>query len=198
MKLNKKSQANTWIYFVTGLFIIAIAIIQQPTLRSQFGIGNHLLWQSLVTKVTQNHPTIVQEIWMFRDFYSRGTLHLQKQQEITIPHEISSVIRLPETLTPYLFFESPKIKSIEGSLNNAEAILFSQEVVNQPNWELLAQSDSVIILESQTNNTALIIGIFDLETAQTANGYLYFDLQKKSFKESMNNKRWLVISLVSL
>ncbi len=198
MKTAKKSQANTFTYLVVAFIIILIACLKQPTLRSTLGIGNNRMWQELVDQINSDNQNVVQELWKFRDFYSRGTIYLQKNQELVIPDELSSALTFPNSFKPYLVYEAPKIRSVEGSISATDAVFFSKELLDTLGWELLTQTSNVQVIKAKNTNVALVIAVFDLETASTANGYLYFDMREKKFRESVIDKKWLVVSLVTL
>ncbi|GIK83891.1 MAG: hypothetical protein BroJett025_05130 [Patescibacteria group bacterium] len=198
MNILKKSHANSTVYFVVGLLILVIAFIQQPTLRSWLGIGNTKMWNDLVQTVNSGSQSVAQDVWMFREFYSRGRIYLQKQQQFPIPEELSSTVSLPESFSPYLLFRSPKLVSIEGSFIQTDSLFFSEKYLKSLGWEMVAQSSSTQIVTSKDKTVALIISVFDIQEASTANGYLYFDLRDNTFAQAMNQKKWLTISLVSL
>lgn len=195
----KKSLPNIAVYLLATVLIIVIAIIKQPTLRSYFAIGNTEMWQKLITKVNESSPTIAQELWQFRDFYSRGTLHLAKNETIVVPRKILNTVALPDTFAPYLLFNSPRTLSVEGSIiEDTEITSLTKKISQDSSWNSIAQSNSVQIFESIDQKNALIIAVFDPQTASTANGYLYFDLRDEQFQKELSGKKWLSISLITL
>jgi len=198
MKINKKSCENIWAYLLVGLIIIVLSGLRQPTLRAWLQINNDTMWQTLVEQVNENNLTLGQDLWQFREFYSRGSIYLQKYQTLDVPEELSSIVSFPSSFQPYLLFKSPKIISIEGYAILVDSFFFSQTALSASQWELLLQTNTVQILTNKYTKIALIMAVFDPEVASTANGYLYFDMREELFRTSMQEKKWLVVSLVKL
>jgi len=65
-------------------------------------------------------------------------------------------------------------------------------------YQLTMQTATTQVITNQAKTDAVIIAVFDLEESGLANGYLHFDLRDELFKESLSNKKWLVVSLVKL
>jgi len=198
MKINKKSQVNILTYVLVCLIILAIAVIRQPTLRAWTKINNKQMWQELLVNINLNDETLPQDLWQFREFYSRGQIYLQKNQEISIPPSILAVVKLPDSFNPYLLFTSPMLLSIEGDISENDQVFLSPQSINELGYQLTMQTATTQVITNQAKTDAVIIAVFDLEESGLANGYLHFDLRDELFKESLSNKKWLVVSLVKL
>lgn len=199
MNLLKKSQAKTWTFLFIGLLITVVAIFRHPSIKPMLSYDSQQTWQKLIRVLESDSKLEAQDLWKFREFYSRGTIYLSKYQDIGIPSDISSNFEVPGSFVQHLSFNSSKVQSIEGSLDASEAknVFFAKEDIREDDWEIVIQTDSVQVIE-QHKNKAVIIGLFDMETAGQANGYLHFDLRDDDFKKAHENKKWLVISYVKL
>lgn len=198
MKIIKKSHVNILTYGLVCLIILVIAFIRQPSLRARLKINNNKMWQELLSNINLDNKTLPQDFWKFRDFYSRGEIYLQKNQEINIPESISSIVKVPESFDLYLLFVSPMLLSIEGNISENDQVFLSQQSINKLGYKLITQTATTQVISNQLMTNAVIISVFDLDEYGLANGYLHFDLRNDLFRESLNNKKWLVISLVAL
>jgi hypothetical protein len=196
MNLFKKSQAKTQVLLFTGLIIVVVAILRHPSIKTMLSSDSKQSWQKLIQVLESDNGLEAQNIWQFREFYSRGTIYLSKYQVLEVPSNISSNFEVPTSFVQHMSFNSNKIQSIEGSIDKAENVFFNKEDLWQ-DWKITTQTDSVQIIE-QNKDKALIIGLFDMETAGQANGYLHFDLRDDNFKKAHENKKWLVVSYVKL
>lgn len=198
MKINKKSHVNILTYAFVGLIILTVAFIRQPTLHSILKFNNSKMWQDLLVNISLDNKTLPQDLWKFREFYFRGEIYLQKNQEIIVPQSISSIVRLPASFNSYLLFVSPMLLSIEGNISTKDQVFLSQRSIDELGYTLTMQTETTQVITNELMKNAIVISIFDFETYGLANGYLHFDLRDKLFKESLNDKKWLVVSLVDL
>jgi hypothetical protein len=199
----KKSQAKYLVFFLTGFLIFILGILLHPTTRSLFPHYRTNLYNELIMDISspRSEVSMVQDFWKFREFYSRGEITLAKHSEVTIPEQISSVMTVTEGFTPYLDFHSDKIVSVEGTLSNQDTILVPLEDLSTDKWEgwkLRADSSQYRVLENETEQKALIITRFELETASKANGFLHFELRDEEFVQEHASDVWVTISLVDL
>ena len=198
MNIFKKSQANVWLLCSVAIFITIIAVIRHPSIRPMLSYTSQQTWQDLIKTLENQSSTEAQDLWEFREFYSRGTVTLARYQTLQTPTEFPDVLKLPTSFMHHTAFSSSKIQSIEGSIESSEDVFFSKEDLRELPWQILLQTESVQIIGNTTETQALIIGVFDMETASTANGYLYFDWLNDDFKTQHENKKWLVVSLVTI
>lgn len=197
MKSPQKSHANSWPFYLVGFIIIIVAFFKHPSIRSSFELGNSQMWGNLLIQTNDENQNFTQDFWKFREFYSKGTIYLQKYQDLLIPNDIIDVYALPNSFEKYLLFKSNNVVSIEGFVDpKSEVFVYEDNYLNR--WEVIKQTKTTQILKSKSQNVALVISKHNLDQASIANGYLHFDLRDKAFWSENQNKKWLVVCLVTL
>ena len=200
MKLFKKSHAKVITFIIALLVIVIVAFLRHPSLKSFiFSSYNHQQsWKNLHETLSSNKISEAQNLWQFREFYSRGTIYLAKYQNLTVPTDISSNFQLPTSFIPHTLYLSDQIQSIEGTIDNNSPVFFTQENLPNIDWAETYKSEKIQIIENNKINSAIIIGVFNIEEASIANGYLYFDFRDEEFQTKNSNNKWLVVSVVNL
>jgi hypothetical protein len=179
---------KTYLNFtIVAILIISIALLRHPSLSSGYTLQKYIDNINTLDQLQSDDNSIkqAQELWKFREFYSRGEIVLSKYENITYPTIIAEF--LPESFDVYLLFSAKKTKSIEGTISTED-------------WnKLLSEYDKGInFVKSEDGSNTIIIGLFDIESASKANGFLHFDLRNDEFKKNSENKMWLVVTMVRL
>lgn len=197
MNLHKKIHPNHVLLVSATIIIIVIAFLRHPSLKPMLSFNSQQTWNSLISNLESGPENEAQEIWIFREFFSRGTIYLSKYQELDVPSEISENFSVPESFDQQMSFVSGKVLGVEGTIDSTQKVFFNDEDLKGTGWEIYLQTENVQILEREKKE-AYIIGVFDMQTASEANGYLHFDYRDDDFKQANQNKKWLVVDYVQI
>ena len=77
----KKSQAKNILLVLTTAIIIGVAFLRHPSLKPMLSFNSQQTWQGLFAKLESGEAQEAQELWVFREFFSRGTIYLAKNQD---------------------------------------------------------------------------------------------------------------------
>ncbi|PIR62032.1 MAG: hypothetical protein COY81_04210 [Candidatus Pacebacteria bacterium CG_4_10_14_0_8_um_filter_43_12] len=187
---------NRW-FIIAACVVIVLALIRQPSLKTLWPVFGWYQWQQLKSSVQADQKLTAQQLWQFREFYSRGKISLFSNQKFDIPNQISTNFSLPTDFQPYLIFESKKTLSLEGFSSTAEInSLINQKI--SADSSVVSSLPTTQIWQSKNDNVAYIVVSYSIPEAAQANGYLYFDLRAENFAQSVQGKQWLILTIVKL
>lgn len=194
----KDTKLTLYGLFIAAVILITITLFRHPSFRPMFSFTTQQNWSDFIVTLQNNPENEAQELWKFREFFDRGTIFLAKYQTLEIPTEIKEAYSFNENFEPHTVFISGKIKSIEGAVPTEQTVFLSEEQYKANNFEEHVKTDSVQVLINTQKTRAVVVSEFPIDVAQTANGYLHFDLRDSDVAKSYENKKWVVVSIIEI
>lgn len=194
----KDSKLTLYGLLAAGVLLLLVTLYKHPSFRPMFHFTTQQTWSKFLVEMQKGATNEAQEIWEFREFFDRGTIYLSKYQALEIPSKISDVYTFNQDFSPHTIFISGKIKSVEGTVPQDTEVFIEENPFVEIGWQERHKSEYVQIMINRTETLGLIIAQFPIELAQTANGYLHFDLRDVELVKQFENKKWVVISVVEI
>lgn len=198
MKKQVVTYLQTHFPIIVTCLMVVIAIFFHPTINSTLlKPYRQVVFNNYFKTLSAHQPIAANDLWYFREFYSRGHFTLSKYDPEFVQTLSDQTFNLPATFQPYLVFQSDKITSVEGSIEP----LAVTSVINSPlfdDYEIIAQSMFFKYGINRSNNTALLAQTYTIPDAAHANGFLLFDLRDEAIAQSLSQKHWLVLEKINL